>query len=92
MMQGLGSKLNISDKLKSEINRKKMAKATDFYVHDLLATIRPEDVPEACKERRLVRERKEVFTHKDWFRDFKDDNVETVMQCAINDSKMIRYE
>lgn len=41
--------LILSEKLKGEIERKKMAKARDFYVHELLAHIRPEDVNESCK-------------------------------------------
>ena len=41
--------LKLSEKLKGDIKRKIMAKARDFYVHELLAHIRPEDVNENCK-------------------------------------------
>lgn len=40
--------INVSERTKSEIKRKKMAKSRDFYVHELLASIRPEEINE-CK-------------------------------------------
>ena len=43
-----------------------------------------------CKLRRLVVEKKEVYRAKDVFRDFKDDNYETIMQCFAYDFKLLK--
>ena len=40
--------IKVTKKTLDEIKRKKMAMERDFYVHELLASIRPEEIPE-CK-------------------------------------------
>lgn len=43
-----------------------------------------------CKQRRVHSYAKEVFKKKDFFGDFRDDSLETAMQCFIVDHKLMR--
>ena len=47
IMQG-DSSIKVSQSLMNEIKRKKLAMDREFYVHELLASVRPEEIPE-CK-------------------------------------------
>ena len=85
LMQGIRSKI-----AKQKGYGKKSEET--FYLHEMLATFRVEEVPSYCKTRSVRQVLHDVYKPKPVFNKFIRDTPEIMTQCMNHDSKLLRID
>ena len=81
----------LKEVLAKEHGRAKKSTET-FYLHEMLAGFRLEDVPHYCKTRQMKQVKHDFYKPKPVFATFVKDTPEILAQCMNADKKLLRME
>jgi len=76
------------DKIRLQKGLGKKSEAT-FYVHEMLASFRTDEIPVYCKQRQVTQVLHDFYKPKPVFSAFIKDTPEIMGQCMSHDQKLI---